>query len=81
MNFIGVLIIFLNISMAFGYNILFMGPFPAPSHWMWLENFVDGLLERGHHVTVVTNFKRKVPHENCTELIIDPPYDIPKYCK
>lgn len=81
MNLTSVLLICLSFTTAFGYNILFMGPFPAPSHWMWLENFVDGLLERGHHVTVVTNYKRKIPHENCTELIIDPPYDIPKYCK
>lgn len=82
MHLTSVILVCLSVaSSAFGYNILFMGPFPAPSHWMWLESFVDGLLERGHHVTVVSNHKRKVPHENCTELIIDPPYDIPKYCE
>lgn len=32
-------------------------------------------------VTVITNFKRAAPHANYTEIIIDPPYNIPKYCK
>ncbi|XP_017482517.1 PREDICTED: UDP-glucuronosyltransferase 2B13-like [Rhagoletis zephyria] len=61
------------------FNILFMGPFPAPSHWMWLEHFLRDLLERGHHVTAVTNHRSKYPHENLTEIIIEPKFDIPYY--
>ena len=64
-----------------GYNILFMGPFPAPSHWMWLEHFQRDLLRRGHHVTSVNNHPTKYPHPNLTEIIIDPKFDIPFYCK
>ncbi|TMW54432.1 hypothetical protein DOY81_000424 [Sarcophaga bullata] len=62
-----------------GYNILFMGPFPAPSHWMWLEHFQRDLLRRGHHVTSVNNHPTKYPHPNLTEIIIDPKFDIPYY--
>ncbi|XP_013100404.2 UDP-glycosyltransferase UGT5 isoform X1 [Stomoxys calcitrans] len=64
---------------AIGYNILFMGPFPAPSHWMWLEHFQKDLLERGHHITSVNNHPTKQPHPNLTEIIIDPMFDIPHY--
>ncbi|XP_073825818.1 UDP-glycosyltransferase family 301 member D1 [Musca autumnalis] len=61
------------------YNILFMGPFPAPSHWMWLEHFQRDLLEKGHSVTSVNNHPTKHPHPNLTEIIIDPKFDIPYY--
>ncbi|XP_067626225.1 UDP-glucosyltransferase 2-like [Eurosta solidaginis] len=58
------------------YRILFMGPFPAPSHWMWLEHFVHDLLRRGHQVTTLTNQPAKQTHPNLTEIIIDPKLDI-----
>lgn len=66
---------------CFSYNILFMGPFPAPSHWLWLEHFLRDLLQRGHHVTAVCNHPTTHPHPNLTEIIIDPKFDIPYYCK
>ncbi|XP_037960919.1 UDP-glycosyltransferase UGT5-like [Teleopsis dalmanni] len=66
-------------ELVLGYNILFMGPFPAPSHWMWLEHFQRDLLKRGHHVTSVNNHPTKHPHANLTELILDPKFDIPYY--
>ncbi|XP_053958144.1 UDP-glucosyltransferase 2-like [Anastrepha ludens] len=59
-----------------GYRILFMGPFPAPSHWMWMEHFLKDLLRRGHQVTTLTNHPAKQPHPNLTEIIIDPKLDI-----
>ncbi|BFF96300.1 UDP-glucuronosyltransferase 2B20 [Drosophila madeirensis] len=61
------------------YRILFMGPFPAPSHWLWLEHFQRDLLRQGHHVTSVNNHPTKQPHENLTEIIISPSFDIPKH--
>ncbi|XP_049301320.1 uncharacterized protein LOC125774984 [Anopheles funestus] len=60
-------------------KILFLVPFPAPSHWLWIEHFVKELLSRGHEVTAITNFAMKDPHRNYTEVLIDPPYDIPYY--
>eukprot|EP00099_Drosophila_melanogaster_P005248 NP_001246079.1 uncharacterized protein Dmel_CG10178, isoform B [Drosophila melanogaster] len=62
-----------------GSRILFMGPFPAPSHWLWLEHFQNDLLRQGHHVTSVNNHPTKHPHENLTEIIISPSFDIPKH--
>ncbi|XP_041775418.1 uncharacterized protein LOC121595468 [Anopheles merus] len=60
-------------------KILFLVPFPAPSHWLWIEHFVKELLSRGHEVTAITNFPAKEAHRNYTEILIDPPYDIPYY--
>ncbi|XP_055588576.1 UDP-glycosyltransferase UGT4-like [Uranotaenia lowii] len=60
-------------------KILVLVPFPAPSHWLWLEHFVQELLNRGHMVTAITNFASPEKHENYTEILIDPPYDIPYY--
>ncbi|XP_053673812.1 uncharacterized protein LOC128724073 [Anopheles nili] len=60
-------------------KVLFLVPFPAPSHWLWIEHFVKELLARGHEVTAITNFPAKEPHRNYTEILIDPPYDIPYY--
>ncbi|XP_053692178.1 UDP-glycosyltransferase UGT5-like [Sabethes cyaneus] len=60
-------------------KILVLVPFPAHSHWLWLEHFVLELLDRGHQVTAVTNFAATEPHPNYTEVVIDPPFDIPYY--
>uniref|UniRef100_A0A1Y9H2X1 Uncharacterized protein n=1 Tax=Anopheles dirus TaxID=7168 RepID=A0A1Y9H2X1_9DIPT len=64
---------------ADGAKILFLVPFPAPSHWLWIEHFVKELLSRGHELTAITNFAAKESHRNYTEILIDPPYDIPYY--
>lgn len=62
---------------ADSYRILFLAPFPVPSHWLWLDHFVQELLARGHHVTALTSFRTKAPaSSNYTELIIDPPADL-----
>lgn len=63
------------------YRILFLAPFPVPSHWLWLDHFVREMLNRGHHVTALTNFATKAPHPNYTELIIDPPYNLEPDCE
>ncbi|XP_065088491.1 UDP-glycosyltransferase UGT5-like [Ochlerotatus camptorhynchus] len=60
-------------------KILVLVPFPAPSHWLWLDHFVQEMLHRGHQVTAVTNFPSKTRNPNYTEILIDPPYDIPHY--
>lgn len=38
------------------YRILFLAPFPAPSHWMWLRHFSQELIRRGHEVSVESAF-------------------------
>ncbi|XP_036328591.1 UDP-glucosyltransferase 2-like [Rhagoletis pomonella] len=61
------------------YRILFMGPFPAPSHWMWTEHFLKDLLRRGHQVTTLTNHPAKQTHPNLTDIIIDPKLNIAEH--
>ncbi|XP_011194876.2 UDP-glucosyltransferase 2 [Zeugodacus cucurbitae] len=61
------------------YRILLMGPFPAPSHWMWMEHFLKDLLQRGHQVTTLTNHPAKQAHANLTEIIIDPKLNIAEH--
>lgn len=83
MNLRPVIILFLLgiiFPFSLGYRILFLAPFPVPSHWMWLEHFVQEMLRRGHHVTALTNFATKTPHVNYTELLIDP-YDLSPECE
>lgn len=62
------------------YRILYLVPFPAPSHWFWLKHFSDEFLRRGHEVTVVTNYRRPESHANLTEIIIEPPCNINQKC-
>ncbi|CAO1355349.1 unnamed protein product, partial [Diamesa hyperborea] len=64
-------------SAAQAYDILVLVPFPSPSHWLFIEHIVKALLGRGHYITAITNYRTKTPHSNYSELIIDPPYDVP----
>ncbi|XP_054744472.1 UDP-glycosyltransferase UGT5-like [Anastrepha obliqua] len=66
-------------SACVSYNILFMCPFPAPSHWMWMEHFLQELLRRGHQVTALTNHPVKQQHSNLTQIIIEPHFNLTHY--
>ncbi|XP_055917568.1 UDP-glucosyltransferase 2 [Eupeodes corollae] len=79
LSIIGAIFLLVLTQFSSAYKILFMGPFPAPSHWLWLEHFVNELVSRGHQVTTITNFPSKQPNENLTEIILNPKFDIPKY--
>lgn len=58
-----------------------MVPFPGPSHWFLLQNFVKALVDRGHEVTAIVNKKiTDFNSPNYTEVLIDPPYDLTKVC-
>ncbi|XP_053674279.1 UDP-glycosyltransferase UGT5-like [Anopheles nili] len=58
-----------------GAQILSVNVFPGRSHWMMISAILEGLLDRGHEVTVITNYPRKEPHPNLTEIVIAPIYD------
>lgn len=58
------------------YNILFLVPFPGPSHYIFIGNFVKELIARGHDVTSITNFKLTENSTKYKEILIDPPYDL-----
>ncbi|XP_063696226.1 UDP-glycosyltransferase UGT5-like [Culicoides brevitarsis] len=61
------------------YKILLLAPFPPPSHYLWISHFTKALLDRGHHVTAITSNHAKFKHRNLTEVVVNPPFDGPKY--
>lgn len=61
---------------ASAYNILFLLPFPGPSHYVFIGNFVKELIARGHDVTAITNFKLNENSTKYNEILIDPQYDM-----
>lgn len=76
------MLLFAVIASTNGSNVLFLVPFPSPSHWILLQNFVKELVKRGHTVTSVvskpiTNFRSP----NYTEILIDPPFDLDANCE
>lgn len=65
-----------SLSSVQSYKILFLVPFNAKSHWLFLENFVKALLERQHEVTCVTSNSLTGTHlTNYTEILIEPALD------
>uniref|UniRef100_A0A182T1V5 UDP-glucuronosyltransferase n=1 Tax=Anopheles maculatus TaxID=74869 RepID=A0A182T1V5_9DIPT len=64
-----------------GYRILFLAPFPGPSHWLMLKHFIRELTDRQHQVTCITAFPFGEPLKNYDEILIDPPYPIRETCK
>lgn len=69
------------LSSADGYRILFLAPFPGPSHWLMLKHFIRELTDRQHQVTCITSFPYGEPLPNYDEVLIDPPYPIRETCK
>lgn len=64
-------------SIASGSQILFLAPFTAKSHWLYLQSFVKALLKRGHHVTCITSNPFEDQNKiNYTEILIDPPLNM-----
>lgn len=64
------------------YKILFLVPFNAKSHWLFLENFVKALLERQHELTCITSISLTGTHPvNYTEILIEPALDFESICK
>lgn len=53
---------------VYAANILAITPIAAASHWNVMSSVLEVLVNRGHRITVVSPFPRKVPHENYTEI-------------
>lgn len=51
-------------------------PISGKSHWVYGQNFVDALLDRGHEVTCITSntYIGSKPN-NYTEVLVDPPFN------
>ncbi|XP_021696236.1 UDP-glucuronosyltransferase 2B1 [Aedes aegypti] len=56
-------------------RILGVFVFPSRSHWMMIDSILNGLLDRGHQVTVIANHPLSRKHENYTDLRVSPIYD------
>lgn len=45
-------------------------------HWVYAENFIEALLDKGHEVTAITNYAfRGKSHQNYTEVLIQVQYN------
>uniref|UniRef100_A0A182NU14 Peptidase S1 domain-containing protein n=1 Tax=Anopheles dirus TaxID=7168 RepID=A0A182NU14_9DIPT len=64
------------LSAADGYKILFLVPFPGPSHWLMLKHFIRELTDRQHEVTCITSFPYGEQLAHYEEILIDPPYPL-----
>uniref|UniRef100_A0A2H8TVL7 UDP-glucuronosyltransferase 2B7 n=1 Tax=Melanaphis sacchari TaxID=742174 RepID=A0A2H8TVL7_9HEMI len=65
--------IFIGLITTYTINaakILAFTPIAGASHWNVMSSVLEVLLNRGHSITVVTPFLRKIPHENYTEIDI-----------
>lgn len=49
-------------------KILAITPIGGTSHWNVMSSVLEVLLNRGHSITVVSPFPRKIPHENYTQI-------------
>nr|XP_019560415.2 UDP-glucuronosyltransferase 2B1-like [Aedes albopictus] len=56
-------------------RILGVFVFPSRSHWMMIDAILNGLLDRGHQVTVIANYPLSRRHDNYTDLRVAPIYD------
>ncbi|XP_065082698.1 UDP-glycosyltransferase UGT5-like [Ochlerotatus camptorhynchus] len=56
-------------------RILAVFVFPGRSHWMMIDAILNGLLDRGHHITAIANYPLSRQHENYTDLRVAPIYD------
>ena len=53
-----------------GSNVLFVHDVGTKSHLIQLFPVVEGLLEKGHHVTGVFFSSSKIVHPNYTEILV-----------
>lgn len=66
---------------AFGYRILGVFPIPSKSHYYVGQALMQGLVERGHEVTVISPFKVKHKIKNYSEVFIENSYDLFRKCE
>ncbi|XP_031622937.1 UDP-glucuronosyltransferase 1-9-like [Contarinia nasturtii] len=66
-------------SATSGLKILLFTPIDAYSHWIFMQNIIQALLNKNHEITVVTaKTWNGVKPTNYTEVLIDPPLDSEK---
>lgn len=70
------LYMFVSITPAVdAHNILVIVPMNGKSHWSYMKNFINELLNRGNEVTCITTITMgEHKPKNYTEILIDPPF-------
>ncbi|XP_065088496.1 UDP-glycosyltransferase UGT5-like [Ochlerotatus camptorhynchus] len=60
-----------------GARILLVSSFPGMSHWLTFEHVVNELLERGHEITAITNYRLQNSNhtDRYREVLIEPMFD------
>lgn len=72
-----ILVLSILVTVGNSYKVLFLAPFNGKSHWIYLQNFVRALLNRGHEVTFLTSIPLDdIKSSNYTQILIDPPLDL-----
>lgn len=57
------------------HKILVIVPMNGKSHWDYMKNFINELLNRGNEVTCITTISiGEIKPKNYTEILIDPPF-------
>lgn len=77
---VGILLL-ITASIAEGYNILLLIPFPGPSHFLMFKIFIRELVSRGHEVTAITAFPLNEKLTNYTEILVAPQFSFGDACK
>ena len=68
-------------SIIEGSKILFLIPFPGPSHFLMFKVFIKELIDRGHEVTAISAYPFKERLDNYTEILIEPQWSFGDACK
>ena len=64
-----------------GYNILFLTPMGTKSHKIYFMGIVNELLNRGHHVTIVSSDANGKPVKNLKDVVISKNHTIQSQIK
>lgn len=71
MKLFQVLLLYIWYQNVQSYNILAVLPAPSKSHYYIGQSLMEGLVENGHHVTVISSFQENRPIENYTEIFLE----------
>lgn len=70
----------LSLPLINAYNILVVAPVPLVGHWLYVEEFIKELLERGHKVEAIVNYSVRRGHENYTGTTV-PLFNVNDHCE
>ncbi|XP_055640860.1 UDP-glucosyltransferase 2-like [Toxorhynchites rutilus septentrionalis] len=70
-------IVFMILAHCDGAKILFVTSFPVKSHWLLFQHIIGELINRGHEITAITNYKLDVivDKNRYREVLIHPTFE------